>query len=74
MLSPPHSSLKTPGTFLLKPVNIPDGWFCGKFDVWNFSRTSPEMSLKKYSVSISYIKEPVSVISNFAFDPYFFLM
>ena len=73
MLSPPRSPLKIPGTFLLKPVIISDVWFCGKFDVSNFYRTSPEMSLKKSSVLISYIIESVSVICNFAFDPYFLM-
>ena len=44
MISPPHSSLNMPGTFLFI-LRIPEEWFCGKFEVSNLSRTSSLMSL-----------------------------
>jgi len=50
---PLASSLNIPGTFLLIPVGIPEGWFGEKFEVSNFSWTSAEISLKKSPVSIS---------------------
>jgi len=36
MISPPASYLNIPGTFLLIPVGIPEGWFGEKFEVPNF--------------------------------------
>jgi len=53
MISLQASSLNIPGTYLLIPVVMSEGWFGEKFEVSNFSWTSSEIYLKKSSVSIS---------------------
>ena len=65
MIFPQTSSYKFPGTFLLSLGSFE----FSKLEVSNFSLMSSRISLKKSSVCISYIKESVSVMSNFAFGP-----